>query len=228
MLHKTRGIVLNYIKYRDTSVIVKIYTEVFGLQNYIQNGVRSSNAKTNKMSLLQPLMILDMVVYHKHGQDLHRISEMKPAYVYTTLHTEHRKIAISSFITEILTKCLREETRNEQLFSFIHNSFVTFDHLKNDLFHLQFMLNLSQYLGFYPHSAQEFFEQLTADGLYANTFDSVIYTGFETLLNTTGYEKKVDINPATRSILIDLMVRYFSLHIDKFGELKSLKVLREL
>jgi len=228
MLHKTRGIVLNYIKYRDTSVIVKIYTEVFGLQSYVQNGVRSSNAKTNKMSLMQPLMILDMVVYHKQGQDLHRISEMKPAYVYATLHTQHRKIAIATFITEILNKCLREETRNEQLFAFIHDSFVTFDHLKNDLFHLQFMLNLSQYLGFYPHNAQEFFEQLAVDGFYKNTFDQEIYEGFETLLNCKGYENKVEISPSTRSMLIDLLVSYFSLHIEKFGELKSLKILREL
>ena len=35
MLFKTRGIVINYIRYRETSVIVKIYTEEFGIQTYI-------------------------------------------------------------------------------------------------------------------------------------------------------------------------------------------------
>ena len=45
MITKTRGIVLNYIKYGDTSIICKIYTEQFGLQSYIINGIRKSKSK---------------------------------------------------------------------------------------------------------------------------------------------------------------------------------------
>ena len=45
MITKTRGIVLNYIKYGDTSIICKIYTEQFGLQSYIINGIRNSKSK---------------------------------------------------------------------------------------------------------------------------------------------------------------------------------------
>ena len=57
------GIVLNYIKYGDTSIICKIYTEQYGLQSYIINGVR--NSKSKNIGLFQPLNILDMVVYYK-------------------------------------------------------------------------------------------------------------------------------------------------------------------
>ena len=57
MLHKTRGIVLHYIKYAETSVIVTIYTESFGRQSYIINGVRSKKAKI-KANILQPLFLL--------------------------------------------------------------------------------------------------------------------------------------------------------------------------
>jgi len=81
MLHKTKGIVLNYIKYSDTSIIAKIYTEAFGLQSYIVNSVRSSKAK-NKIALFQPLTLLEMVVYHKNHQGLQRISEMRTAEPY--------------------------------------------------------------------------------------------------------------------------------------------------
>ena len=39
MITKTKGIVLNYIKYGDTSIICKIYTKLFGVQSYIINGI---------------------------------------------------------------------------------------------------------------------------------------------------------------------------------------------
>ena len=45
MRYKTYGIVLSNIKYRETSIIVRILTEKFGLQTYIVNGVRSAKAK---------------------------------------------------------------------------------------------------------------------------------------------------------------------------------------
>jgi DNA repair protein RecO (recombination protein O) len=77
MLHKTKGIVLHYIKYSETSIIVKIYTETFGIQSYIVNGVRSKNNK-NKIALFQPLTLLDMVVYHKaNATSLNRIAEVR-------------------------------------------------------------------------------------------------------------------------------------------------------
>ena len=63
MLHKTKGIVISFVKYRETSIIVKIYTEAFGIQTYIENGVRSAKGK-NKIALFQPLTLLDLVVYH--------------------------------------------------------------------------------------------------------------------------------------------------------------------
>ena len=42
MLERTKGIVLHSLKYSDTSIIVKIYTESFGLVSYL---VRSSKNK---------------------------------------------------------------------------------------------------------------------------------------------------------------------------------------
>ena len=42
MFHKTKGIVLHTIKYSETSVIAKIYTEKLGLVSYMIKGVRSS------------------------------------------------------------------------------------------------------------------------------------------------------------------------------------------
>ena len=45
MTEKTRGLVLSYIKYKETSIICKIFTESFGIQSYIINGIRNSKSK---------------------------------------------------------------------------------------------------------------------------------------------------------------------------------------
>ena len=62
MLHKTRGIVLHSVKYSETSLIVKTYTEAFGIQSYMVKGVRSHRSKMRPI-LFQPLTLLDMVVW---------------------------------------------------------------------------------------------------------------------------------------------------------------------
>ena len=98
MITKTRGIVLNYIKYGDTSIICKIYTEQFGLQSYIINGIRKSKSKN--IGLFQPLNILDLVVYHKKTSGLQRIKESKLDYAYKTLHLDMKKISVCFFLSE--------------------------------------------------------------------------------------------------------------------------------
>ncbi|HEV7380803.1 MAG TPA: recombination protein O N-terminal domain-containing protein, partial [Dyadobacter sp.] len=128
MLHKTRGIALSYIKYKESSIIAKIYTELFGVQTYIVNGVRSSSAKTNRIALFQPLTLLEMVVYHKGKQDeIHRISEIKCYHPFSTLPYNVLKSCLSLFITEILVKSLREEEENQPLFYFLEQSVIYLD-----------------------------------------------------------------------------------------------------
>ena len=53
MYHKTRAIVLHCIKYSETSVIAKIYTEKLGMQSYMVKGVRAAKSKS-KAAMLQP------------------------------------------------------------------------------------------------------------------------------------------------------------------------------
>ena len=55
MTHKTKGIVLRTVKYGETSLVAIILTELFGVQTYMVNGVRTSkktSAKANLLSLI--------------------------------------------------------------------------------------------------------------------------------------------------------------------------------
>ena len=61
MLHKTRGIVLHVTDFGETSVVVKIYTELFGLQGFLVNSVRKKNAKV-KLKAVADKLICDVLL----------------------------------------------------------------------------------------------------------------------------------------------------------------------
>ena len=74
MIKHTQGIVLSSVKYAESSVVCKIYTQELGLQSYLINGVRKRRGTS---SYYQPLSLLDMVVYHKEKGGLQRVKEVK-------------------------------------------------------------------------------------------------------------------------------------------------------
>jgi DNA repair protein RecO (recombination protein O) len=222
MLHKTRGIVLGYIKYSDTSIISKIYTEEFGLQTYIVNGVRSKSSK-NKIALFQQLTLLDMVVYHKENRDINRISEIKCNTVFHSIPFDQKKICIVIFIAELLGKTIKEQHPNKELFEWLLHSIAYLDEMpeKYENLHLQFMIQLAAFLGFSPGSVEDIVEEIR-----------ISLTGeekeiLEKLMNA-GPEEYVKINNQTRRHLLDCLIRYYSIHIENFGSINSLSVLQEV
>ena len=50
MLHKTRGIVFKTTDYSESSVIVQVFTEKFGMQSYMVNGAKKPKAKGQSAS----------------------------------------------------------------------------------------------------------------------------------------------------------------------------------
>jgi len=120
MIHSTKGIVLRTVKYGDTSMIATIYTELFGIQSYIVNGVRTSSKKgPGKANLLQPAAILDLVVYHNDLKNLQRIKEFRWGYLYQHLFFNVLKNSVALFMVELLQKTLKQPEANPDLFHFI-------------------------------------------------------------------------------------------------------------
>lgn len=226
MQKKTRGIVINYTKYRETSVIVNIYTEEFGIQHYIENGVRSSRSK-NKIALFQPLTLLDLVVYHKENKDIHRISEIKCSYPFRSIPFDIHKSSIALFITEVLGKILKEETSNMPLFDFVFESIAWFDEISHHFenFHVQFLLKLAVYLGFAPESAKEFSYELMLHHLVP--LDTHLEQALDLLLQSE-FDQAPKVDRSTRAKLLDAILLFYRLHIDSLGEVKSIAILKEV
>ena len=219
MTYKTKGIVLNFIKFKESSIICKIFTESFGLQSYIVNGVRSSN-KT-KMSLFQPLTILDLVVYNKSSVNIQRLKEMKIDVIYMTNHTDIKKISVCIFLSELLSKILSNEPNQNEKFNFLYNSFLIYDSLEKNIknFHIQFLLKLTKFFGFQISDSS----QITK--AYLNKKEQ---NDFVMDCISMDYNSKIHSNYSERNDVLNSLIIYFSQNLGINIKLKSLQVLKEV
>ncbi len=220
MLHKTQGVVFRFTKYGETSIIVNIFTALFGLQSYIVNGVRSKHSK-NRIALYQPLTLLDLVVYHRENANINRIREIKCLYPYQTITTDIRKSAIAIFINEVLNKAVKEESQARDLCSFMIHSFIALDTLKSHVenFHIIFLLKLSRMLGFGAHEVNDVLGVHTTDQKTENNLSFFL---------SCDYSQAILLSNTQRRDVLDLILKFYADHMDSMGELRSVQVLREV
>lgn len=234
MLVKTLGIVLNHIKYRESSIIARVYTEQLGLQSYIINGVRKKGSGS-RIALFQPFTLLDMVVYTSAKGGLTRISEYKSAHPFSSIPFDIRKSSMVLFLSEVVSRTIKEEEENQSLFNFLYNAIILFDELKDGFenFHLVFLLQLSHHLGFGPTSGAEIVEQVA----FSSNAQSA--TAAPTVLAMQAHESLFDQllqepdhaqvpNGKVRRDLLHILIRYYQLHVDRLGEINSLAILSEV
>jgi DNA repair protein RecO (recombination protein O) len=220
MTYKTKGIVLTFIKFKESSIICKIFTESFGLQSYIVNGVRSSN-KSKSMSLFQPLTILDLVVYNKNTVNIQRLKEMKIDVIYMTNHTDIKKISVCIFLSELLSKILSNEPNQNEKFNFLYNSFLIYDGLEKNVknFHIQFLLKLTKYFGFQISDSS----QITKSYLNKKEQNDFVMDCI-----SMNYNSKIHSNYSERNDVLNSLIIYFSQSLELNIKLKSLQVLKEV
>lgn len=224
MLLKTKGIVLRFVKYKESSVIATIYTLEKGIISVIANSVRSKKS-TGKIALFQPLSLVELIVYFNVSKNISRISEINSYHPLHKLRQDPIKASISIFINEILNKCLKEEEENPPFYDFIQNSIIHLNEQTNEIanFHLIFLIKLSLFLGIKPHSTVDFIQQISNSSFYTNQenlakLDYLLIANYETSLNLT--------QTVRQTILIDL-IEYYQNHID-IGRINSIDVLHEI
>jgi DNA repair protein RecO (recombination protein O) len=232
MLYKTKGITLNYIRFKESSIIAKIYTEQFGIQSYIVNGVRSTNKKTNKIALYQPLTLVDLVVYHKENKPdtLNRISEIRCNFPYQSIPFDIIKTTIGLFMTEVLTKTLLEEEQNTALFEFLEQQLQAFDHQQEQIeyFPLQFLTQFSFLLGFGLESVKDLEDELSVNA-YPLLLDDAQKQAIEHWLHGSSFTPlSQKLTKSQRLTLLDMLLYFYKVHIINFGDTKSTDILHTI
>lgn len=242
MIQKTKGIVLRSIRYGETSLVVTLFTERFGVQAYMVNGVRSSKKSASKAGHFQPPALLDMVVYHNDNRPMQRLKEFSWATLYENLLSDVIKNSIAAYMAELLYKCLKQPEANADLFHFCEECFLQLDKADKTVsanFALFFTLHLAHFFGF--RISDNFSEENTFLDLQEGNFVSrqpahpyFLDGGYAAL---TAQLLKVmqphelsefRLNQETRRILLLKYLEYYALHISEFGQMKTLTVLHEV
>lgn len=223
MLVSTRGIILRFTKYRETSIIVNIYTEVLGLNSYIVNNVRSSKSRF-KIGYFEPLNLVELIAFHKPGRNIDRISEIKAAYPIHNIRQDIYKSSISMFMAEVLNKCITEQDKNPPLFDYLFTAILTLEESKeNNSFHLQFMIKLAKYLGFGIHDPNTFIKQSNNTQFYNDPeVRQILQQLLVADLSTTPI-----MTSEQRSNILNDIIHYYYTQLE-MPQLKSLEVLRTI
>jgi len=233
MVATTKAIVLSTIKYSDYDIIVKCYTEL-GVKSYLVKNIFKQRKGKLSPAFFQPLTQLEITANYNPNKTLHFINEVTVNYSYTTISTDVAKQTIAVFLSEVLTKALREEEANEKLFAYLEIVFKWLDtHSMSANFHLLFLMNLTKYLGFYPEKENgSLYFDLEA-GKFSNHRSSNQYISgenlvhFKTLLGTNfDVLHELKFNKNVRQMILEYLIQYFQLHLPGFSKPKSLEVLK--
>lgn len=233
----TNAIVLSSVKYGDTSLIVKCYTQLNGVKSYMLRGVLKNKKGKLKAAYFQPLNQIEITATHNNKGNLNSIKDVSVLYAYESLHMDFKKQTLVYFLSEMLSSVIREEEGNNDLFSYLTTSFQWLDlHKGIASFHIVFLLNLTKFLGFFPdanNSDSTYFD--LSEGAYTESipfgeflsgnelilFNSVLGTNFDKV-------SKIAMSGYDRNRLLEIIIKYYELHLDGLIKPRSIQVLKEI
>ena len=239
MLTKTQAIVLHSIKYGETRLIVDMFTRSNGRLSFIVSLPKSPKSKIRKQ-YFQPLTMLEIEADVRPKLQLQKLKDVRIVSPYETIPFDPHKLSISLFVAEFLYYALRGEQNNLPLYDYIASSLLWLDaqdeHFAN--FHLVFLMRMSRFLGFYPnvehYVSGNYFDlresmfcvqpPVHRDFLFPHEAEKI------QLMLRMDYPTMhlFKMSHKERGQLLEVVLRYYRLHLPDFPEMKSLDVLQEL
>lgn len=230
---------LRAVKYGDNKLIIDLLTREAGRISVAAKTGSSAKSRA-KRQLFQPLTILDVEINQTPRQQIAQLGEAHIGEVYTAIPYDGVKMSIAFFVAEFLTLATRDQHTDAYLYDFVEQSLMWLDASERGTsnFHLMLTMHLTRFLGFQPDSDSyvegSFFDLregrfcLTApvhpDFLQREEARQMLMLMRMSAHNLHLFRMSRD----ERNRITDFILRFYSIHIPSFRELKSLAVLREL
>ena len=232
-----QGIVLQSIRYGDTSLIVKVFTRNLGLRSYMVKGAFNRNSKS-RAALFQNLHLINYVEASRPNKgSLGYLKDVQLSTVYQSIPFVMNKSAILMYVSELLSKTIIEQEQNEVMFDFIVRSLLWLDLVEQDYanFPLFFTLELTRHLGFYPkanHETGYCFDMM--EGSFAHDlpvhpyyFDNENAQLLAQMLNVSIDEAcRMPLRVSQRRELLDGLIMFMRLHAPVMNDFHSHEVLK--
>lgn len=232
MIAKTKAIVLKNTNYSENSVISKMYTREFGLRTYIFQSIRKGKSPI-RLSMIQPISILQMDVYENSSRNIQRVKELKNEPMLLSIQDSMIKKSVAIFITEVMNLCITDEQCEVELFDFLEQSILKLEQEETlGTFPIEFLLRLGYHLGVQPQGEYSnetpYFsidEGVFVSETRLHTVDQFMSSILSTLVKN---EKAVDVSKSQRKQLLLVLIKYYQFHIIKDKRIKSVEILSEL
>ena len=236
MYISTQGIVLQSIKYSDTSLIVKIFTKRNGVISFIIKNAFSKKSK-QPAAYFFPLTILDLIYNETYNEKLTFLKEATIAHPFHAIHNDIRKNSILLFYQELLMKLLyHANAPDESLFDFITNHLLELEatpEISPD-FHIVFLIQLIQQLGYKPElnfSLQTPYFSIEDSNFGSAFLEIPFYLSKEAsfyLFTILKNQKHTVPDKKIRMELLNGMILYLLQHNKQIKEIESVAILSEL
>ncbi|MDO5017523.1 MAG: recombination protein O N-terminal domain-containing protein [Porphyromonas sp.] len=237
MLCETELIVLNGVRYSDHASIVTTYSEQFGSLAF--KCIRTASRRRGRANaFFRPLSVLQL------NFDYHPLREIQTPGESSILHVPLRPTmevsanAVAHFSVELLTRVLRANSADPQLFRFLKQEIVGMEGLSAkgiNSFHLRLMTGLLRHMGILPvcdgyrpgyvldYGNGSFRPICHADKRAAGEAASLLVQFI-----TTAHPEELPLTVAQRGHLLDLLLGYLTYHFPDVGTLRSPEILSQL
>jgi len=160
MIEKDRGFVLRRYNFRDTSLIVNLYTERFGKIAGILKGFY-----TQKREFSSPLdtFSLNEFVFYSKRSEVWLVSHVDLIAEYSFLRKDFAKAKIASIMLNVVDKTMQLWDRNHFIFDLLNRSLDLLNNEKENKILCIFLIRFLTFSGFEP----EFNRCISCDCLLA-------------------------------------------------------------
>ncbi len=118
---KTLAFVLKKQDYRDTSLLVDLYTKDFGRIRGIVKGVRDARARFG--STFEPFSLNEILFYRRRkGADLHLVTQAELVDLFGVLTGDLERFATACYCMELISELVEGEEAAPEIFQLIHDT----------------------------------------------------------------------------------------------------------
>lgn len=217
---------LSYTKYGDHDAVLHCFSRENGFESFFAKGIYAP--KNKKKAFLFPLNELLLQVSEKR-KGIPNILKIEQENV-DLFSSDIRKNTILFFVSDLLNQVLRNEQKNEKIYSEI-SFFLNELQSGNFRSHLVFMIRILELQGLQPLlSGKKFLNPESGNFEEKEShhfFDEDISELWKALINN-GNPYTVKMSRLQKQQFLDSVLVYFHYHIADFREPKSLEIIREI
>lgn len=238
MPQKVTCICLRSVKYSDSRSVATLWTRELGvLSAVIPSGAGREAGR--RRAIMMPMRVFEAVAWARAGQELVRISDVKP--LPAPMSSDPAAGAVALFVSDFLCSALRQSGPDELMSDFIFDSASRLPSLGGTAlanFHLYFLTHLGRFLGIEPdmgtYAPGAYFDMregrfCASAPLHRASLTPEQARVVAVLMRLSPRSLRLlRLSRSDRNAILDSILDYYTLHYAPMRSLSSLPILRAL